>query len=123
MTDKPQQTGAERTKTVEPRDVFVDIKIAHNTGGEGKAARTLLRVKTNAPLKDPQLASLITKDLSNAVLVPENATKLSASIGKHLEECLRERDAGEEVLESRRFHFQILDGTVSLPAPERCEKD
>lgn len=123
MTDKPQQTGAGRAKTMDPRDVFVDIKVAHNTGGEGKTARTLLRVKTNAPLKNPQLASLISKDLTNAVLVPDNATKLSDSIKKHVEECMRERDVGEEVLKSRKFEFQILDGRVSLPAPERCEEE
>lgn len=119
--------GAGEEGTRAPRgNVFVDIKVAHNMKDGTVDARTFLKVKTNAPLQDHLLAGLISKALSKAVLVPDNAEMLSNTITKHLGTYMQEREIGEAVLNPRKFRFEILDGTVHLPqhaAPQRLHKE
>lgn len=125
QAQKVAGAGAEQTRA--PRnEVFVDIKVAHNMRDGDVEPRTLLKVKTNAPLQDHVLACLISKVLSKTVLVPDNAEMLSDTITKHLETHMQERNIGEAVVSSRKFRFEILDGSVRLPAPAapvRFEKE
>ena len=121
MTDEAQKTTA--NPTMEVVKVFLDIRVAHTKTEDGIQARTFLKVDTNAPVQNGILASLITKVLSKAELIPSNASKLSDIIAQYVQNYLKEKGVAGVVPNPRRFHFEMQRGMVCQFDNEQPERE
>ncbi len=108
MTEQIQQDT-----TTPAVSLFVDISVGHSIGEDSQHARTTVMVNTNAPVHDPILAAVISKVLSQEMLIPSNASKISKSIGELLQVYMGK--CAVILPQPRTLQFELEDGAVRQP--------